>query len=155
MSKLPSVTTHEPTVETIELLCDRLADLGLAIGPDVARDLVQTILAAEAPRLDARLRETLSTSLDTIRTAAQSAIGALTAAAAEPPSPLAPTKAPASPPAPKVAAPAAPVSPPVESRRPIARRGAGQESRDAFPPPPPDDFSDEGARPVFKRPRGR
>src|SRR5260221_8496873 len=107
MSHRLDVTRHEPTVETIELMCDRLADLGLAIGPDVARDLVQAILTAEAPRLDRRLREALGASLETIRVATQSAIGALTTAAVTAPShpavqmPSPATKA-AAPPAPAV-----------------------------------------------------
>lgn len=169
MTTVTSPSGPEPSVETLEMVCDRLADLGLTIGPDVARDLVCAILAAEAPRLDARLREALGTSLETIRIAAQSAVGVLAAAApVEPPkavsSPVAPpakpaarpslaptVQTPAAPPAPPAPAPATPPAPPVESRRPIARRGPGQQ-QDDFPRDP--DIGDE-PRPVFKRPRGR
>jgi hypothetical protein len=165
---------HEPTVETIQLVCDRLADLGLAVGPDAARDLVRAILMAEAPRLDARVRDAIGTSLETIRVAAQSAIGLLAATA-----PVAGATAPAAgvtPPAqrpertaaPDRAAAAAPTSPPahtappVDNPRPIARRGLAGGRQEAVPPAPASppargpDTPDEGvSRPVFKRPRGR
>jgi hypothetical protein len=165
---------HEPTVETIQLVCDRLADLGLAVGPDVARDLVRAILMAEAPRLDARVRDALGTSLETIRIAAQSAVGLLAAttpvagAIAPPAGVTAPARRPerTAPPdraaAPASTSPPARTAPPVDNPRPIARRGLTGGRQEEVPPgpvPPPTrgpDTPDEGvSRPVFKRPRGR
>ena len=73
----PSLAAHEPGLHTVEMVCDRLGELGLAVGPDTARELVRAVLAAEAPRVDARLREALDTALETIRTAAQAAMGVL------------------------------------------------------------------------------
>ncbi|HYC31036.1 MAG TPA: hypothetical protein VEB59_02045, partial [Gemmatimonadales bacterium] len=67
----------EPSVRTVEMVCERLAELGLAIGPDTARALVRDVLAAEGPRIDARLRESVDTALQTIKVAAQSAMGLL------------------------------------------------------------------------------
>src|SRR6185503_16160369 len=68
---------HEPSLHTVEMVCDRLAALGAQVGPDTARDLIRAVLAAEAPRVDARLREALDTTLQTIRVAAQAAMGVL------------------------------------------------------------------------------
>ena len=48
------IGAYEPSVRTVEMVCDRLAELGLAIGPDTARALVREVLAAEGPRIDAR-----------------------------------------------------------------------------------------------------
>ena len=73
----------EPSLQTVEMLCDRLAELGLAVGPDTARSLLREVLAAEAPRVDARLRDALDTTLQTIRIAAQSAMGLLATTASE------------------------------------------------------------------------
>src|ERR671912_2155070 len=78
MSETPTgLAGHEPSLHTIEMVCDRLAELGVAVGPDTARELVRAVLAAEAPRVDARLGEALDTALETIRTAAQAAMGVL------------------------------------------------------------------------------
>ena len=71
------IGAYEPSVRTVEMVCDRLAELGLAIGPDTARALVREVLAAEGPRIDARLRESIDTALQTIKVAAQSAMGLL------------------------------------------------------------------------------
>lgn len=182
LSKLAA--DHEPAVETIELLCDQLADLGLAVAPDTARDLIRTVLTAEAPRLDARWRGMLGASLDTIRIAAQAALGMLNTAAGPEPAPhvRSPAAAPAvvvappravPAPTPAVAPPARPAArtsvptptPPSDSRRPIARRGPRRPSREEPLPSPPlpadrradiPDADEPGEhRPVFKRPRGR
>src|SRR5918993_4674971 len=78
MSETPTgLAGHEPSLHTIEMVCDRLAELGVAVGPDTARELVRAVLAAEAPRVDARLREALDNALETIRVAAQAAMGVL------------------------------------------------------------------------------
>jgi len=146
---------HEPSLHTVEMVCDRLAELGLQVGPDTARDLVRLVLAAEAPRVDARLREALDTTLQTIRIAAQAAMGVLaTTTPAEPSRRDAPA-----------ARPEPPASPPARAHTPApgaARRPGGRISqpRRTEPEPPPaarrpreDDEVER--RPVFRRPRGR
>ena len=77
------IGAYEPSVRTVEMVCDRLAELGLAIGPDTARALVREVLAAEGPRIDARLRESIDTALQTIKVAAQSAMGLLATSGGE------------------------------------------------------------------------
>lgn len=84
----PTLGDYDPSVPAIELVCDRLADLGLAVGADTARELLRAAMAVEAPRLDARIREALETSLETIRVATQSALGLLQAQDTEPFAPL-------------------------------------------------------------------
>ena len=134
---------HEPSLHTVEMVCERLAELGLQVGPDTARDLVRAVLAAEAPRVDARLREALDTTLQTIRVAAQAAMGVLaTTSPAEPRRPAAP--------APAAGAGAA--------RRPGGRISQPRRAEPEPPPAPPRrprDDDEAGRRPVFRRPRGR
>ena len=132
----PGLAGHEPSLHTVEMVCDRLAELGVAVGPDTARELVRAVLAAEAPRVDARLREALDTALETIRVAAQAAMGVLKTT-----SPATPRRErPAHPPEARRAPPPAPEPPP---------------RREPPPRPPRDDFEDDERRPVFRRPRGR
>jgi hypothetical protein len=126
---------YEPDLGTVELVCERLGEIGHQIGPDTARSLVRAIVQREALRVDARMREAIETSLQTIKVAAQSAIGVL-AATTPIERPLAAEKAP--PPAPAVTS---------SGRRPIAKRKP--------PPEPPEGPSDGERRPVFRRPRGR
>ena len=134
---------HEPSLHTVEMVCERLAELGLQVGPDTARDLVRAVLAAEAPRVDARLREALDTTLQTIRVAAQAAMGVLaTTSPAEPRRPAAP--------APAAGAGAA--------RRPGGRISQPRRAEPEPPPAPPRrprDDDEAERRPVFRRPRGR
>ena len=144
---------HEPSLHTVEMVCERLAALGLQVGPETARDLIRSVLAAEAPRVDARLREALDTTLQTIRVAAQAAMGVLaTTSPAEPRSRSAPPKAePAETPSVKAHPPASP-------RRPAGRISQPRRVEPEAPPPPPrrpreDDEVER--RPVFRRPRGR
>ncbi|HUF36770.1 MAG TPA: hypothetical protein VMN37_12520, partial [Gemmatimonadales bacterium] len=89
-----SLAGHEPGLHTVEMVCDRLAELGVAVGPETARELVREVLAAEAPRVDARLREALDTALETIRVAAQAAMGVLKTTSPSTPRPR-PSEAPA------------------------------------------------------------
>jgi len=144
---------HEPSLQTVEMVCDRLAELGLAVGPDTARALIREVLASEAPRVDARLRDALDTALQTIRIAAQSAMGLLatTASEARPKEP-------------------APLEQLHVSRKPPVQQPAAQAPR-TVPPPPPEqkqaeprqsgprrpriDLEDEERRPVFRRPGRR
>jgi hypothetical protein len=126
---------YEPDLETVELVCERLGEIGHQIGPDTARSLVRAIVQREALRVDARMREAIETSLQTIKVAAQSAIGVL-AATTPVERPLAAEKA--APPAPALTS---------SGRRPIAKRKP--------PPEPPEGPGDGERRPVFRRPRGR
>ncbi|HEX6669977.1 MAG TPA: hypothetical protein VF061_10480 [Gemmatimonadales bacterium] len=143
---------YEPSVRTVEMVCDRLAELGLAVGADTARSLVRDILAAEGPRIDARLRESLETALQTIKVAAQSAMGLLATTGGGDP---------------KAKEPAAPEQLHV-SRRPPAPAPAQPAARKAAPPPPSaepkrpsgprrprPDFEEDERRPVFRRPGRR
>jgi hypothetical protein len=150
------IGAYEPSVRTVEMVCDRLAELGLAVGADTARALVRQVLAAEGPRIDARLRESIDTALQTIKVAAQSAMGLLATSGSEP---RAKEQPPAAeqlhvsrrPPAPQAAAPAArksaPPPPPAEPKP--------SEKRQSGPRRPKVDFEDEERRPMFRRPGRR
>jgi hypothetical protein len=147
------IGAYEPSVRTVEMVCDRLAELGLAIGPDTARALVREVLAAEGPRIDARLRESIDTALQTIKVAAQSAMGLLAtsggeARAKEPPPAPEQLHVTRRPPAPQAPQPAArKPAPPAEPKRP--------EPRQSGPRRPKVDFEDEERRPMFRRPGRR
>src|SRR3954453_13798171 len=104
---------HEPSLPTGEMVCARLASLGVRLGPEPARDLIRAVLAAEAPRVDARLREALDTTLQTIRVAAQAAMGGLA-----PTSPAEPRSRPAPPKSDPAEAASVKAAPP---RRPAGR----------------------------------
>jgi len=148
---------HEPSLHTIEMVCDRLAELGLPVGPDTARELVRAVLAAEAPRVDARLREALDTTLQTIRVAAQAAMGVLaTTTAADPRRPAQPPSSAERPAAPPARA-HPPAQPQGQPRRPGGRVSQPRRIEPEPPPPPrrPRDDDDVERRPVFRRPRGR
>ena len=133
---------HEPGLGAVELLCERLGELGLPIGPDTAREILRAVLAIEAPRMDAHVREALQISLDTIRVAAQSASGIVGSTA-----PVDTRTANRSAPEP-VLDPA-----PVRSRaRPTPPPGANRRSAPRRPPDADDDPNGE-KRPVFRRPR--
>lgn len=143
----------EPSVKTVEMVCERLAELGLAIGPDTARALVRDVLAAEGPRIDARLRDSIDTALQTIKVAAQSAMGLLATGgeprAKEPPA-AEQLHVSRRPPAPQPAPAAArrPSPPPAEPKRPEPRQ-SGPRHR------PRVDFEEDERRPVFRRPGRR
>ena len=150
------IGAFEPSVRTVEMVCDRLAELGLAVGADTARALVREVLAAEGPRVDARLRESLDTALQTIKVAAQSAMGLLAtsggeARAKEPPPAPEQLHVSRRPPAPQAAQPAprkpAPPSPAPEQRQP--------EKRPSGPRRPRVDFEEDERRPMFRRPGRR
>jgi hypothetical protein len=151
------IGAYEPSVRTVEMVCDRLAELGLAIGPDTARALVREVLAAEGPRIDARLRESIDTALQTIKVAAQSAMGLLATSGGEarakelPPAPeqLHVSRRPPAPQAPQPVArkPAPAPASPAEPKR--------SEPRQSGPRRPKVDFEDEERRPMFRRPGRR
>ena len=140
----------EPSLQTVEMLCDRLAELGLAVGPDTARALLREVLAAEAPRVDARLRDALDTTLQTIRIAAQSAMGLLATTASEgrskEPAPAEQLHVSRRPPS-QAAVPPRRVPPPPEPQKP--------EPRQSGPRRPRVELEDEERRPVFRRPGRR
>lgn len=143
---------HEPSLQTVEMVCDRLAELGLAVGPDTARALIREVLTAETPRVDARLRDALDTTLQTIRIAAQSAMGLLATTASEgrpkepaPPEQLHVSRRP--PPQPAAQPPRkAPPAPPEQKKA---------EPRQSGPRRPRIEPDDDERRPVFRRPGRR
>ena len=140
----PPTPVHEPSLRTVEMLCERLGELGLPIGADTARDILRAVLAIESPRMEARVREALQVSLETVRVAAQSALGVLTSTTPVPahaPAP-APNKPVLDPPPRRASQTATPR--PAPSRRPVAKRNSGDD----------EDLGGE-ARPVIRRPRGR
>jgi hypothetical protein len=149
------IGSYEPSVRTVEMVCDRLAELGLAVGADTARTLVREVLAAEGPRIDARLRESIDTALQTIKVAAQSAMGLLATSGGEPrakePPPAEQLHVSRRPPPPQAAPPAArkpaPHPPTAEPKHP--------EKRASGPRRPKVDFEDEERRPMFRRPGRR
>lgn len=142
----PATAVHEPGLHTVEMLCERLGELGLPIGPETAREILRAVLASEATRVEAHVREALETSLDTIRVAAQAALGVLTSTTPVQTRPVesAPTK-PVLDPAPRRATPAG-TPRPAPSRGPIDNRN---------PDAGPGDEPGGEQRPVFRRPRGR
>ena len=114
----------------------------MPIGPDTAREILRAVLALEATRMDAHVREALQTSIDTIRVAAQSANGV-----------LASTDAVQTRPEPRTT-PKPVLDPPPARRR---RRPVGPLPRNPDPDTgaSPTATSPESERPVFRRPRGR
>jgi hypothetical protein len=140
----PPVPIHEPSLETVELLCERLGELGLPVGVDTAREILRAVLAIESPRMDARVREALQISVETIRVAAQSALGVVNSTTPVPSrSPAPATDKPVLDPAPRRATPAG-TPRPAPNRRPVAKRNSGDD----------DELGGE-VRPVIRRPRGR
>ena len=140
----PPAPIHEPSLETVEMLCERLGELGLPVGVDTAREILRAVLAIEAPRMDARVREALQISLETVRVAAQSALGVLTSTTPVQSRSQAPAaNKPVLDPAPRRASPAA-TPRPAPNRRPLAKRNSGDEEE-----------MEGEARPVIRRPRGR
>jgi hypothetical protein len=154
------IGAYEPSVRTVEMVCDRLAELGLAVGADTARALVREVLAAEGPRIDARLRESLETALQTIKVAAQSAMGLLNtsggeARAKQPPPPEqlhVSRRPPASQAAPPAARKPAPPPPPSEPKHSEPKHS---EKRPSGPRRPRVDLEEEERRPMFRRPGRR
>jgi hypothetical protein len=142
----PAQAPHEPDLRAVELLCERLGELGLPIGADTARELLRGVLALEAPRMEAHVREALQTSIETIRVAAQSAsgvLGSVTSVHASPKTRAAPEPV-LDPPPRRSASPPTP-RPTPSPRRPAPRRPSDGDA---------DDPNGE-RRPVFRRPRGR
>ena len=153
--------SHEPGLGTIEMVCERLGELGLPVGPDTARELVRAILALEAPRVDAHVRDALETSLETIRVATQSAMGVLASTERLPP-----PEVPAAPPKPVLDPPPNRKTPShgvrvAAARNPVPKRKPGEQSGERPQPPSPpleprrtrDEFDPDENRPVFRRPR--
>jgi hypothetical protein len=151
----------QPSLQTVELLCERLGEIGYPIGADTARELLRAVFANEAPRLDARVRDALNTSLETIRVAAQSAIGVLGATAPVTPAPraLLPADSPPTPPRAVRKTPAAGIA---RVGRPSGGRRKLEEPLADQPPSTGgqtkrgrDELDGGERRPVFRRPRGR
>jgi hypothetical protein len=150
----------QPSLQTVELLCERLGEMGYPIGADTARELLRAVFASEAPRLDARVRDALNTSLETIRVATQSALGVLGATAPVTPPPRALLPAESPPPARAVrktpAAGVARAGRPSGGRRKLEEPLEDQPSSSGGQTKRGRDELDGGERrPVFRRPRGR
>jgi hypothetical protein len=147
------MASHEPSLQTVEMLCDRLAELGLAVGPDTARALIREVLTAEAPRVDARLRDALDTALQTIRIAAQSAMGLLATTATEgrPKEPAPPEQLHVS----RRPPPQQPAAQPLRKAPPPAPEQKKAEPRPSGPRRPRIDLDEDERRPVFRRPGRR
>lgn len=149
----------QPSIQTVELLCERLGELGYPIGADTARELLRAVFANEAPRIDARIRDALNTSLETIRIAAQSAIGVLGATAPVTPAPqaLSPEEITSQPGAARKtpASGVARVGRSSGSRRKLEEPVDDSPSRGGQTYRQRDELDGEERRPVFRRPRGR
>lgn len=132
---------YKPSPEAVTLLCERLQRMGVSMSEPAARSLLESVLAVEGARLDALTRGKLQASLESIRKAAEAALGSLAGAPSEARRDY------------ELSFP--PVSEPVSV--------SGQRRRVSAPPPPVesrkkdhDERSDEEEpRPVFKRRRGR
>ena len=112
--------------------------------PGQRAKILRAVLAIESPRMDARVREALQISLETVRVAAQSALGVLTSTAPiQNRSQTPDANKPVLDPAPRRATPAG-TPRPAPTRRPVAKRNSGDD----------DELGGE-ARPVIRRPRGR
>ena len=136
---------YRASTRAVEILRERLQQMGVSMSEPNARRLLETVLALEGPRLESQVRITLLASLESIRSTAENALNALRGRPAEPPRRDYELSFP---PAPE---PAHTVS---GSRRKVPG------SRPPAPPPvEPDDSrkdpDDEGPRPVFSRRRGR
>jgi hypothetical protein len=140
----PGQMPHEPSLRAVELLCERLGELGLPIGPDTARELLRALLALEMPRMEAEVREALQTSIETIRVAAQSASGVLGSV-----TPIQTRPKPRAAPEPVLDPPPRRAAQPPTPRPAPTRRSPSRRPSDAD-----DDLNGE-KRPVFRRPRGR
>lgn len=149
----------QPSIQTVELVCERLGELGYPIGADTARELLRAVFANEAPRLDARIRDALNTSLETIRIAAQSAIGVLGATAPVTPAPraLSPEEITPQPRAARKTpgSGVARIGQSSGSRRKLEEPVEDSPSRGAQTNRGRDDLDGGERRPVFRRPRGR
>ena len=137
---------YQPTSRGVEVLRERLLQMGVSISEPTARRLLEAVLAIEGPRLESQSRA-LQTSLETIRQAAQDALNALQGKPAElprreyelsfpPPEPTLPASGP--------------------RRRIAASHPPAPPSSDLNPGDvDPEDSNAQGPRPVFRRRRGR
>ncbi|HEY7636436.1 MAG TPA: hypothetical protein VH763_12860 [Gemmatimonadales bacterium] len=149
----------QPSLQTVELLCERLGELGYPIGAQTARELLRAVFQNEAPRIDARVRDAINTSLETIRVATQSALGVLATTA-----PVTPA-ARALPPAETSPQPRAARKTPGAGMSRAGRPSGGKRKLESLEDRPPsgdgptkrerDDLDGGERRPVFRRPRGR
>jgi hypothetical protein len=135
MSTHPDLKYH-PSPKAVEVLCERLQQMGVSISESSARKLLESVLAAEGPQLDAQVRATLEGSIESVRRAAEEALNALHG------------KASASPRRDyELSFPPAPV--------PEPKPGPVSGQRRKVSVPRPEASADEEPRPVFKLRRGR
>jgi hypothetical protein len=135
MSNHPELK-YRPSPKAVEILSERLQQMGVSISESSARKLLESVLAAEGPRLDAEARAMLEGSIESVRRAAEEALNVLHGKPSEPPRRDYQLSFPAA------AAPAAAPAPVSGQRRKV-------------PIPQPEIARDEEPRPVFKRRRGR
>lgn len=77
--------SHTPSPRAVEVLCERLQRMGVSISEPAARNLLESVFAAEGPNLHAQARTALQASLEIIRRTTDAALSTLTGAAPEPP----------------------------------------------------------------------
>jgi hypothetical protein len=73
-------SSYTASREAVEILRERLQRMGVPMSEEAARNLLDSVLAVEGPRLDALSRGTLQASLEAIRNAAEAALISLTGA---------------------------------------------------------------------------
>src|ERR671938_209884 len=69
---------YKPSREAIEILCERLQQMGVSMSEQAARSLLESVLAVEGQHLAAHLRRPFQESLEGIRNAADAALSPLT-----------------------------------------------------------------------------
>ena len=137
---------YRASPRAVDILRERLQQMGVAMSEPNARRLLETVLALEGPRLESQARIMLLASLESIRSTAEDALNALRGRPSEVPRrDYELSFPPAAEPAPTVSG----------ARRKVP--GSRPPARPVVEPsdPAPVDVSDEGPRPVFRRRRGR
>jgi type IV secretory pathway VirB10-like protein len=138
---------YRPSPKAVEILCERLQQMGVSISESAARRLLETVLAIEGPRLDSQAHHTLQASIESIRRAAEDALNTLRGKPVEPPRRDYELSFP---PAPEPPLTVSGQRRKVASSRPVPRPNPPRERENLRP-----DDSGEEPRPVFKRRRGR
>jgi hypothetical protein len=77
--------SDSPSPRAVEILCERLQRMGVSISEPAARNLLESVFAAEGAHLHSRARAALQASLEMIRQSTDAALSTLTGAPPEPP----------------------------------------------------------------------
>lgn len=139
MPSSESRPNYKPSREAIELLCERLQQMGVSMSEQAARSLLESVLAVEGQHLAAHLRRPFQESLEGIRNAAEAALSSLTGSSTRRDYEL------------SFAPPSESVSASGQRRRLAASRVTPPPRREEVPEP----SGEDEPRPVFKRRRGR